>query len=601
MTSSPPNTPNNAVTVTQYPTEVTVNQPAILQGNLDVGKVTQVTVVAEDKFPLTVNIDRSKGLWQVKLDGGFKSPGTRWLRVKGLDASNQAISDRVLSINVRPAGATLTTKQDTLFKLLPSDSSSLPTPAKVAVKAGQTFKLDRYGTVDGHVKVFLANDIAPVGKFGYFYAPHVVVKAQIILTVNKDTFFKSSTASSDTLNANQKTTVASGTSFFVDTYSIENGHVKVDLVTRLEPIGEVGYFYAPHVQISRVGEIDEPPDSIATTGTTLSVLTDTFFKSTTANSTDLSDRQKVLLKAEASYQITGYASVNGHFKITLANAIAPVGTTGYVYWKHVQLTKQNRVITFDPDMKTVAIKQDTFFKLRPADSSQLSANERVALKTGQIFDVDSYTPTMNHYKVRLADTLAPVGSRGFLYIPHVTLKQGNKEIEVVPDQKILGVPYFSQRDNPRDPFVTCNVTAIAMALYFYGVRSKSGRQLEDELYQWIIDRYGASARTDNSVLQQLYRSYGFGGGFGVTRTWAQIKNEIAENRPVVIGGYFTHGGHIICIIGYTSGGFVVNDPYGDGRTGYAQTEGRSLTYSYGYMKNMCGNDGDVWAHFIVPR
>ena len=600
MTNSPPPT-NNSITVVQFPTEVTVNQPALIRGSFDSSQVAQITVVAEDRFPLNVEIDRTRSTWQVNLPGGFKNPGTRWLRVKGLDASNQTSIDRILSINVRSAGATLTTKQDTIFKLSPTDSSLLTANAKVAVKAGQIFAIDRYGTIDGHVKVYLVTELAPVGKFGYFYAPHVNVKAPIVITVNQDTWFKATTAASNTLNASRKSVVKAGASFLVDAYTSENGHIKVDLTNRLEPVGEIGYFYAPHVKVTKVGEIDPQIDSIPTTGMTLSILTDTLFKSTAANSTDLNDRQKVLLKAGTNYQVTGYAAIDGHFRVTLSSSIDPVGKIGFVYWKHVRLTKQNRAIAFDPEMKSVTVKQDTVFKKRPADSSQLRQDEMAELKTGQVFGVDSYTPTMNHFKVALTESLAPVGDKGFLYVPHVTLKQGNNPIELAPDRKILGVPYFSQRDNPRDPFVTCNVTAIAMVLYYYGVRSKRGGQLEDELYQWIIDRYGASARTDNTVLQQLYRSYGFGGGFGVTRTWAQIKNEIAENRPVVIGGYFTHGGHIITIIGYTSGGYVVNDPYGDGRTGYARTEGRSLTYSYSYMRAMAGNDRDVWAHFIIPK
>jgi hypothetical protein len=40
------------------------------------------------------------------------------------------------------------------------------------------------------------------------------------------------------------------------------------------------------------------------------------------------------------------------------------------------------------------------------------------------------------------------------------------------------------------------------------------------------------ARTDNFVLQQLYRAYGFGGGFDVTRTWSQVAAEIDANRPL---------------------------------------------------------------------
>ncbi|MEE3718987.1 C39 family peptidase [Tumidithrix elongata RA019] len=613
MTNSTSKTPtldaqaNKTITIDQTLTEVNVNTPFTIGGKVDLTQIAKLRVLLTDNSVLSVEIDYTKGIWRAKSINGFTTFGSTNLRILGLDASDRVLSSQVLSIVVKPPAIVLVVKQDTLFKASPADSSTLPINAKAQVKAGQTIVLSRYGLVDGHIKVTLPTAIPPVGNFGYFYAPHVDIRSPITLTTKQDTVFKASTAASGSLGFSQKSEVKAGSSFLLDgNYTLENNHVKVTLTTPIPPLGKVGYFFAPHVDISKLNSSiplakPEVVADITAKGTILTIKTATFFKASPENASDLKDDGKVMLQAGATYPILGYAAINGHFRVKLANPIAPVGTVGFLYWQHVSLSKDGKVMAFDPDMKTMTVKQNTFFKAKAIDSSQLGTNEKANLTAAQIYGLDRYSLSGTHFQVTLNENIAPVGTQGYVFAPHVTLMQGNKPIEITPDRKVLSVPYFSQRDNPRDPFVTCNVTSISMVLYYHGIRSRSGGQLEDELYQWIIDRYGANARSDNSVLAQLYNAYGFGGGFGTSRTWAQITAEISANRPVVIGGYFTHGGHIICLIGYDTKGYIVNDPYGDALSGYTQTEGASLNYSFAYMQDMCGADGDVWAHFIVPK
>jgi hypothetical protein len=77
-------------------------------------------------------------------------------------------------------------------------------------------------------------------------------------------------------------------------------------------------------------------------------------------------------------------------------------------------------------------------------------------------------------------------------------------------------------------------------------------------------------------------------------------DELVNRRPVPIAGDFTASGHILCIIGYNQSGYIVNDPWGDAITGYSDVYGGGLMYPYGYMDEVCGPDGNVWAHFIRP-
>jgi uncharacterized protein YvpB len=617
MTAASNNAPVNApapapvqtaIAITQAPSEVVVNREIAIAGTADFTQVLQILVTLANDAPVAVQLNATTGTWQVKITAGLPTAMATFLRVRAIGANNQLLAELIVNILVKNPDIALITKQATRFKSSPADSGTLPPNGKVDVEAGQTLEVLRYGSVDGHIKVLLKQPIAPMGAFGYFYAPHVDLIAPITLTVKQDTIFKISTAASQSLPFTQKAEVKAGTKLLLDgNFTIAANHVQVKLAQPLAPVGQVGFFFLPHVELSKLGEsldFSNPADvsDIPINGAIATVITDTFLKASSQNASSLSDSQKIMVKAGTTYPISGYASVNGHFRVKFVSAIAPIGNVGFFYERHVSITKNGKQLLFDPDMKTLTVRQNTVLKKRPIDARQLAANELAPLNTGEVFGLDSYSLTDIHFQVTLNEDVPPLGKSGFVFAGHVNLQQGNKAIEITPKRKVLGVPYFSQLDNPRDPFVTCNVTSIAMVLAFHGRRSRNPRQqLEDELYQWVIDRHGRQARTDNSVLQMLYRAYGFGGNFGTTRTWSQIQQEIIANRPVVIGGYFTHGGHIITIIGFDEQGYIVHDPYGNALTGYSQTEGKSLRYPYIYMRDMCGVDGDVWAHFILPK
>ena len=192
------------------------------------------------------------------------------------------------------------------------------------------------------------------------------------------------------------------------------------------------------------------------------------------------------------------------------------------------------------------------------------------------------------------------GNTGYIFPKFVKFQRGGKVFDPTPPQVLINVPYFSQRDNPRFYWSTCNVTCIAMVMHYYGVRSKWGGQLEDELLQWCFDYAGQGSQTNHSVLSALIRAYGFQGSFSTTRRWSEVRNELINSRPVVLAGDFTPSGHIVTVIGYNRYGYIVHDPWGDAYTGYSNTEGRRLPYSYSYLNRVCGPDGNVWAHFIRP-
>ncbi len=513
------------------PKEVLINKPVTLKGTYDAARIAQVTLSAEDKFPL--NVTTNAGTWQLTMPSGFSTAGSRWLRLKGFDSKGQIVENRVFYITVSSdpltIGQSLTLKvlQDTFFKAAPADSSTLSDQQKVLVKAGQTFTVNRYGSIDGHVKLELGEEIAPIGNFGYFF----------------------------------------------------DGHVQLSKGT----------------QIFRFN-LEEVPNVSLTAQ--LVINTTTILKANLGDSSTLAANQKVNAAAGQTYAITGYACVNGHFRVKLAEAIAGFGDTAFVYWKYAQVKRNGKSIPYDSDALTVTALTSTILKKRPVDSSQLQAAERANLNTGNLYGVSSYAIQSGHIKVALTEELPGFGNTGFVFPSFVQMKRGGRPFNPIPPTVEINVPYFSQRDNPRYYWATCNVTSIAMVFYYYGIRPKNGGQLEDELLQWCLNEGGEGAQTNHNVLSQLIQAYGFKPSFNINRSWQEVKEELINGRPVVLCGLFTHGGHIVTAIGFTSQGYIINDPWGDAMSGYSNTEGRKRLYPYSYIDEVAGPDGKVWAHFI---
>ncbi|MGI0486792.1 C39 family peptidase [Pantanalinema rosaneae CENA516] len=515
------------------PKELLLNTLTVLKGNYDPQKIAKVTLVAEDKYPLTIALDAGTKTWQVRLEKGFQSPGARWLRLKGLDSAGKELINQIIYLTVSnnplTAGQSLSLKvlQDTFFKASPADSSTLTAAGKVLVKAGQTFTVSRYGYVDGHLKVELKDDIAPVGNFGYFYENFVQLsKGTQVLRFN---------------------------------------------------INDV-----PNTKLSAQLLVD----------------TTTLIKAKAVDSSTLPDNQKAQLLQGQVLAITGYACIKGHFRVTLAAPLPNFGDSGYIYWQHIHIKRGNEVIPYDPFALTVTAPKATLFKKRPVDSAALKPQEKYQFPAGEFYGVSSYALEAGHIKLALTEELPGFGNTGYVFPAFVQMRRGDQGFNPFPPQVELNVPYFSQRDNPRYSWATCNVTSIAMAFYYYGVRSKSGKQLEDELLQWCLNKRGEGSQTDNNLLSELIKAYGFKTSFSTTRKWSEVKSELASRRPVILGGDFTASGHIICLIGFTPQGYLVNDPWGDALTGYNNTEGRKLLYPYSYMDRVAGPDGRVWAHFI---
>jgi len=523
------------------PTQLLVKQPATLTGQFDPAQVATVSLRAEDKFALPLTLDRRKGTWSVKLEQGFQAAGLRWLRLRAMNAQQQVIGTQVLYLTIRDAKA-----------------------------------LD-------------------VGE--------------LTLTTLRDTVLKVAPIDTSDLTIEQKLDLKAGQILPIRNYGLVDGHLKVSLKTSLTPVGDFGYVFEEHVQLKKGAQIlrfdlaDVPDTPISGQ---MVVRQNTFMKIKPIDSGNLKTTQKVQLYQGQTFGMLGYASTSGHFRVTLSNSIPGFGNIGYVYWRHVTLLQNQKALAYDPEALTLTIRQPTVLKRLPTDATRLSSADKITLPLGRVYGVDSYVTELEtkHLRVALTEEIPGYGNTGYLYPGHIWLRQGGKTIDIFPQlpKRIeLNVPYFSQRDNPRYYWSTCNVTSIAMVLYYYGVRPQYSYQLEDEMLQWILSRYGEGAQTDHSVLTQLIRAYGFESTFSTTRKWGEIDQEIAAGRPVILAGDFTATGHILTVIGYRPEGLIVNDPWGNALTGYTDTEGRKLMYPNAYLNDVCGPSGNIWAHFIQRR
>lgn len=165
----------------------------------------------------------------------------------------------------------------------------------------------------------------------------------------------------------------------------------------------------------------------------------------------------------------------------------------------------------------------------------------------------------------------------------------------------INVPYLSQLDNRHNPSGSCNVTSCAMVMAYFGIRGNGQGQLEDQLYQWMIDN--RLSRHSPEDLQRLIISRGLKDEYRTNRTVEDIKASLDKGRPIILHGYFTRFGHIIVIKGYNEKGFIVHDPYGEWfRSGYrTDLSGKDLTYSYALIEEVAcdyGVKASMWAHSV---
>ncbi|MBW4522538.1 MAG: C39 family peptidase [Scytolyngbya sp. HA4215-MV1] len=247
---------------------------------------------------------------------------------------------------------------------------------------------------------------------------------------------------------------------------------------------------------------------------------------------------------------------------------------------------------------------NTTLKRKPIASTDLPDDLKQPIERGKELEISSYLIERDHLKISLAKDKFKGFNTWYAFGGHVQVIQDGKVI--VPKPRIpsvkLNIPYKSQLDNEENPTGSCNVTSLAMCLQFLGAQRKtSSGQFEDELYRYAQD-HGLS-RHDPHDLAVVVEAYGCRDDFRSDATIDQVKDWLADGKPIVTHGYFTTFGHVVVFAGYDSTGFLVHDPYGEWTPyGYrTDLSGQYVHYSYNMIKSVCIPDGSFWVHFLSKK
>jgi hypothetical protein len=340
----------------------------------------------------------------------------------------------------------------------------------------------------------------------------------------------------------------------------------------------------------------------------LKVVQDTVFKQTTEDAVQLPPEDKVSVAAGNVLNIHSWKGVApDYLKVALMGGFLgnPPRNTWHVHIPHIQLIEP-------PSLKVI---RNTILKQSTANSSQLPAQDKVAIALGKVLNIQSWAAAPNnHYKVSLLWEVlgSPPRNTWHIYGPDfefintqpkiLPMPQPEPEPGGIPASKQLNVPHKSQLDNALNPSGACNVTSFAMVMTYFQIRGTTGvGQLEDELYQFMLNK--GLSRWDCDDLATMSRNYGLRNDFTKRGRQSDIRKAIAEGRPCIIHGYFTTFGHIIVVRGYDQNGFFVNDPYGRWTSsGYRNDlSGQNLYYSNALIQMKCSPEGEnyIWLHRLA--
>ena len=237
---------------------------------------------------------------------------------------------------------------------------------------------------------------------------------------------------------------------------------------------------------------------------------------------------------------------------------------------------------------SILAQRDTWLKRKPLAANALAAEEKLFVPKGSahVWDTNTLVPGETHYKVHLEAQ----PDKPWWFFPNHWKIINDPKPEVQETYKhseplVLPVPYYSQRDNARDPMRTCFSSSCAMLLKYL----KPDSIKNDDQYINTVFKHGdtVSASAQLAALED----YGLTSDFKQDGGWSDIDSQLTLGIPIPIGilhkGPVTNptgGGHWIIIIGRTEANdaYIVHDPFGDldlVNGGYLSSDGKAKVYS----------------------
>jgi len=238
---------------------------------------------------------------------------------------------------------------------------------------------------------------------------------------------------------------------------------------------------------------------------------------------------------------------------------------------------------------TILAQRDTWLKRKPGQTSDLTPEQKLFVPKGSAhaWTNISIVPGEVDYKITLE---AQPNQVWWFYPTHWKIINDPKVTSIEPQFKhpkklVLDVPYYSQRDNKKDPLRSCFSSACAMLLKYV----KPSSITSDDEYMVTVYKYGDT--TEPSAQVTALEQYGLNVEFRQDGGWSDIDSQLAKGFPIPIGVLHhgpvskpSGGGHWLTIIGRNEDNtaYVVNDPYGEMdllNGGYQNSNGSHLLYS----------------------
>jgi hypothetical protein len=186
-----------------------------------------------------------------------------------------------------------------------------------------------------------------------------------------------------------------------------------------------------------------------------------------------------------------------------------------------------------------------------------------------------------------------------------------------------GIPYHSQVNNLVIPHEACNTTSIIMGSKQAGHECNFGEgQPEDVLttlclskkYWLMMDNINPNYKKDGYRPNEIHACLCsatnelFGKDIDVFSTEvavSKIKEHLDNGGGIVLSGKFTlpNGkilNHIVSLAGYGDDGYLIDDPYGNFRTNYADRHGNDIFITNDeFFTIFKGSEDYKWAHLIA--
>jgi len=184
-------------------------------------------------------------------------------------------------------------------------------------------------------------------------------------------------------------------------------------------------------------------------------------------------------------------------------------------------------------------------------------------------------------------------------------------------EKMLCTQYYSQRNNKILPLSVCGTTCLAEYLSWLNHKFNKSYECDDDKVFEILNSTAMidkaqkligvgetyikeylTKREDNKTTKIDESKFNFTNQFMIMlcecgsfitnnevnfsygyKDKEKIKELIDNDTPSIIAGKFTGAGHYVMIVGYNDTDWIIDDPYGDMKSGYKNANGAKCFYS----------------------